>query len=417
MNEVKFTLSESRKNKVGQCPIYLRFYHSNTELVYPTGERCLPEQWDSDKMKFRRSLPGYQQANEFLQLLRERLQTHYRKLRTDGKPITNDSLRNGLNQQKSPTSQADLAQQYEAYIAHCRKHAYKDNTLKSMGATLSRLRRWQRATGKQFSSHYTNEEHNSLLEFLYAEGLHPNSVGTVCKHLVTFFNYLRESSQRLHEKHAKITKESIDSERTWLNESELEKLAAAELPESLGKVRDAFLFQCYTGLRYSDLRRVSASNIQPRSGYEVITLIAEKSVSRRVGKSRTVEVPILPQAKRIINSYAGRSRLLPVYSNQRMNDYIKEACEAAGINTLIETLVMEGGKLVVKRLAKYKLVSTHVARHTYATLSLVKGVPLEVVSKALGHSRLQTTMIYAKIADEWKNQLILNAWAPMKKAA
>jgi hypothetical protein len=73
VNPIKFKLAESRKSKSGEYPIYLRFNHSDTELVYPTGEKCQLSEWDAEKEKFRRSMPGYQQANEYLQLLRERL--------------------------------------------------------------------------------------------------------------------------------------------------------------------------------------------------------------------------------------------------------------------------------------------------------------------------------------------------------
>lgn len=416
MNPIKFKLAESRPSKSGECPIYLRFNHSDTELVYPTGEKCQLSEWDSEKEKFKRSMPGYQQANEYLQLLRERLTNTYRELRNSGQPITNDTLRAGLNESKSPTTQTDIVTLYEKYVGQCKADGYKDNTIKSMGTTLSRLRRWQRSQpAKTYVSAYTNEQHKSFLKYQYAEDLHPNSVGTSCKHLVTFFNHLRQTGTKLHQQHAKIEKQTIDSERIWLTELELEQLERAELPEHLARTRDAFLFQCLTGLRYNDLRRITNANIIDRGSYKALSFIPEKSVSRKIGRTKTVEVPILPKAVTILATYAKDYRLLPVLSNQKMNDNLKEIAKAAKINQMTETLIQKNGQLQVKAVPKHNLVTTHIARHTYATLSLVKGVPLEVVSKALGHSKLQTTMIYAKIANEWKNQAILNAWSQPTK--
>ncbi|MBO0951477.1 Arm DNA-binding domain-containing protein, partial [Fibrella forsythiae] len=179
MNPIKFKLAESRKSKSGEYPIYLRFYHSDTELVYPTGEKCVLADWDIEKEKFRRSMAGYQQANEFLQLLRERLTNTYRELRNSGQPITNEALRAGLNASKSSTTVFDLATLYEQYRQQCKADGYKPNSLKSMGTTASRLMRWQRKYGKVNVSHYTNVEHKALIKFLYSEGLHPNSIGSL----------------------------------------------------------------------------------------------------------------------------------------------------------------------------------------------------------------------------------------------
>ena len=409
VNLIKFKLAESRKSKSGESPIYLRFNHSDTELVYPTGEKCVSEDWDADKQKFKRSMPGYQQANEYLQLLRERLTNGYRDLRNAGLPITNETLRETLNAKKSPTVVYDLATLYEEYRQRCKSDGYKEGTYKSMGTTTSRLLRFQRKHGKVNVLHYTDVDHKALIKFLYAEGLHPNTVGCVCKHLVTFFNNLPAGiSKGIN--HPKIQKIGVDTERIWFTESELDKIQKAELPEHLARTRDAFLFQCYTGLRYKDLRRITDANIIQRTGYQSLSFIADKSISRKVGRTKTIEVPILPKAAIILEAYKEDYRLLPVVSNQKLNDNIKDIVRLAGIGQMVETLIMKNGQMVVKAVPKWSLGSSHIARHTYATLSLIKGVPLEIVSKALGHSKLQTTMIYAKVANEWKNQVILDAW-------
>ena len=359
-------------------------------------------------------MPGYQQANEFFQLLRERLTNAYRELRNSGQPISNDTLRAGLNASKSPAIITDLATLYEQYRLQCVADGYKDSTTKSMKTTSNRLARWQRIKGKTYATHYTDDKHKSLIGFMYAENLHPNTVGCVCKHLVTFFNNLPAGIKR-HPDHAKITKQSVDSDRIWLTEIDLDKIERAELPEHLARTRDAFLFQCFTGLRYKDLSRLTNTNVIQRNGYKALSFIPEKSVSRKIGRTKTVEVPILPKAIIILETYAQDYKLLPVLSNQKYNDNLKDIARIAQINEMVETLIQKDGKLMVRAVPKWSLVSTHIARHTYATISLIKGVPLEIVSKALGHSKLQTTMIYAKVANEWKNQTILNAWATPKQ--
>lgn len=82
----------------------------------------------------------------------------------------------------------------------------------------------------------------------------------------------------------------------------------------------------------------------------------------------------------------------------------------AGLTDLIEVVTYEKGKPILKLVPKYEKISCHIARHTYATLSLMRGVPIEVLQKALGHSDIKTTMVYAKVVDEYKDRVILEAW-------
>ena len=411
MNEIYYKQKVKKLDKAGKAPIFLEFNHDACTLVYATGEKCTIDQWNPETQKFRRSMPGYQQANESLQMLRERLTAAYRKLRDTGQPVTSDQLRAQLRPNQKQSTTTDLPTLYVDYLTHCKSINYKPATLKSMGVTGGRLRGFVKSAGKLSVSDYTVDSHARFLRYLTDDlQLHPNSVANTNKHLRAFFNWCRLRTIQLHPQHATIKTEWSESERIYLTLDELKQLETAELSIAMARVRDAFLFQCYTGLRYAELSRLDHSHIEQRSGYRVLTFIAEKSVSVRARRAKRVEVPILPGAEMILTRYAGDYRLLPVLSNQKYNDYIKEIAKTAKINTVVEQVSYEKGTPTLISVPKHELVSSHIARHTYATVSLILGVPLEVVSKSLGHSDLKTTMIYAKIADEWKNQTILNAW-------
>ncbi|MBO0951047.1 site-specific integrase [Fibrella forsythiae] len=310
---------------------------------------------------------------------------------------------------------------YAAYLDHCQSANYKPSTLKSMGVTAGRLKWFVAVSGPLSVRGYTNEVHARFLNYLTVTlKLHPNSTANTNKHLRAFFNWCKSGDIALHPQHASIKTEWASSERIYLTEAELKNIEQVKLSTALARVRDAFLFQCLTGLRYTELSRLDSSHIEQREGYRVLTFIAEKSVSVRAHKAKRVEVPILPGAEAILTRYADNFRLLPVLSNQKMNDYVKDIAKQAGVTSVVEQIVFEKGVPVLARVPKHELVSSHIGRHTFATLCLVKGVPLEVVSKALGHSDLKTTMIYAKIADDYKNRSIYNAWStttPSKKKA
>ena len=147
----------------------------------------------------------------------------------------------------------------------------------------------------------------------------------------------------------------------------------------LDYVRDVFLFSCYTGLAYVDVQKLKRTEI-------AVGADGERWIFTKRQKTDTPSrIPLLPFAEAIIKKYQNheqciiRDRVLPVFSNQKMNAYLKEIADVCGIN---------------------KQLTFHIARHTFATsITLNNGVPIETVSKMLGHKNLRTTQHYAKILD------------------
>ncbi|UKT63060.1 site-specific integrase [Pedobacter mucosus] len=169
-------------------------------------------------------------------------------------------------------------------------------------------------------------------------------------------------------------------ERPFLSHEELLRLAVKKFStERLSQVRDIFLFCCLTGLAYSDVEKLSLANIQ--MGIDGGTWI----YTNRTKTGTRSAVPLLASAVVILDRYkdnpycTNKDRALPVLSNQRMNEYLKEIAILCGID---------------------KHLSSHIARHTFATtVTLLNGVPIESVSKMLGHTNIKTTQIYAKVID------------------
>ena len=103
-------------------------------------------------------------------------------------------------------------------------------------------------------------------------------------------------------------------------------------------------------------------------------------------------------------------KALPVISNQKMNEALKVIGEKALINDFVEVFTYKNNHSVSEEVEKHKLITCHSARHTFATQSLSRGVPIEVVQQLMGHSDIKTTQIYAKLVDEYKHTTLLNAW-------
>ena len=169
--------------------------------------------------------------------------------------------------------------------------------------------------------------------------------------------------------------------REFLTEQEIQSLMEKEfVSERLELVRDIFVFSCFSGLAYIDVKQLSKDNI-------VLGIDGDKWINKNRQKTDTnSKIPLLPTAQYILDKYANHpvcvneDKLLPIFSNQKMNAYLKEIATVCGIN---------------------KELTFHIARHTFATtVTLSNGVPIETVSKMLGHTNLKTTQHYAKILDK-----------------
>lgn len=170
-------------------------------------------------------------------------------------------------------------------------------------------------------------------------------------------------------------------ERGYLEVEEIEKLKRAVLPPSHAVLRDMFLFAVYTGVSYIDMVNMTPANI---------TIGIDRTRWIHFNRQKTglrVSLPLLPPAEEILDNFEcyrpegeENRKIFPMLTNQATNRYLKEIARVAGVN---------------------KVVTFHMARHTFATtITLQQGIPIETVSKMLGHASLTTTQIYAKVLDK-----------------
>ncbi len=169
-----------------------------------------------------------------------------------------------------------------------------------------------------------------------------------------------------------------NTERGYLSMEELSSLMNKQLTSKrLEQIRDVFVFSCFTGLAYCDAQALTSEHIIASSDGRPWLR------TRRQKTSAPVDVPLLDVPLQILAKYEGScpdGKLLPIPTNQKCNDYLKEIAALCGID---------------------KRLTFHLARHTFATtVTLTNGVPIESVSKMLGHRSLKTTQIYAKIVND-----------------
>lgn len=160
---------------------------------------------------------------------------------------------------------------------------------------------------------------------------------------------------------------------------------------ALEKARDLFCFCAFTSLRYSDMAALKRSNIVGDN----IVITTQKTNDR-------LEIPLNNYSRAILEKYAGlhnpKGLALPVISNQKMNDYLKDLCELCGFNEPVTKVYYKGGERVEETRPKWQLISTHAARRTFICYALTKGIPPQVVMKFTGHSDYKAMRPYIDIA-------------------
>lgn len=383
---VSFYARQSRAKEDGQTPVYMRVKLGNEYFDTTTKLYINCESWSSKTGKMKGATEESKHINALLDAFKLKVFDYQRELMTEGKPLTIDHLKNkwfGIvserprmlleifehhnKQMKELIGQEFSPLTFERYITS-KKHTHEfmkwkynldDMNIKELNYEfITDYEFWLKSVRKC--------DHNTSMKYLS----NFKKIVNICLKngwlsRNPFLGY-------------KMTKREI--ERPILTWEELERISSKTfLAPRINQVRDIFLFCCYTGLAYADVRKLSRSEIS--TGID-----GEKWIfSQRQKTESATRVPLLPPAQEILNSYAdhpqclNQGRMLPVLSNQKMNSYLKEIADACDIT---------------------KKMTMHTARHTFATtVTLTNGVPIETVSKMLGHRNLKTTQHYAKILD------------------
>lgn len=383
---ILFFLHRSKVNKKGEFPIYCRLTVQGKSREFSTQLWTVDEKWNAKAAKISGTNEIAKTANYTLETIKLNLLNIRTNLLANGKSVTAEivvNLYRGKDEQKptliqwhehfneqhvKPLIGKDYAEgtydRYTTSLSHVKeflKFRYKVPDLPLQDLSLSF------ATDYEFYLKIERKcAHNTTLKYI--------------KNLKAVINFaVRQgiiNNNPLDQYTARL--ERIDKE--FLTESELRAIETKVFyNQRLEEVRDTFIFSCYTGLAYSDATKLSPNNI-------VTGIRGQKQISiKRTKTNVTANIPLLSKAAEIIEKYRTNeycvyhNRLLPLKSNQKQNAYLKEIADLCGIN---------------------KNLTTHTARHTFATLMLTKGASIESVSSMLGHTNIKTTQIYGKIVEE-----------------
>src|SRR5688572_14182986 len=387
--KVLFFLRKPKDYVGGLMPIYIRITVDGQRVEMTTQRECDPEKWDR---KAGRLLglkkESNRELNNYLDVLHGRIFEAQRTLEHKGVVVNAEKIRDFLyGKVEDNQPKITLLEVYRNHVEEVKALVGKEyalGTLKRFKSALSSLEAFIKHKKKDdillqdIKYQFITEYEFFLKSERHLE--HNTAMGNIKK----LKKIVRQCvANDLIEKDPFMTyKVKIrDTNRPFLLQNELDRIIALDiLSDRLAQVRDIFVFCCYTGLAYSDVQKLSRLDI-------VLGDDGEQWIhTERVKTETATRIPILPKATEILERYKNhpqcviKKKMLPVLSNAKMNEYLKEIADRCEIN---------------------KYLTFHVARHTFATtVTLTNGVPIETVSKMLGHKTLRTTQQYAKILDK-----------------
>lgn len=367
--------------------LYARISVNNTRVEYSIKRKIPFDSWDQKRGKCTSKDQFARVINQYLSQVSGEIFESYDQLRKEGALITADTIKSRWLDEDSDDMTLLTAVEHHYKIEET---TLKPGTLKNYRTTERFIKEFLSGVLKTSDIRLKYLRYAHLTQFenflrLYKPIDHQKPMGnnTVMKHIVRL-NKIVSMAVKLEwiEKNpfAHYSVHYDKYERVFLTDEELQKIMNKEISiDRLQFVCDLFVFACYTGLSYIDVIELTPENIM--KGIDGANWIF---TSRRK-TDVIVKVPLLDQAQLIIDKYKDNPRtiakgtLFPRISNQKLNAYLKELADICGIK---------------------KRLTFHVARHTFATtVTLSNGVPIATVSKLLGHTKITTTQIYAKVLE------------------
>jgi integrase/recombinase XerD len=365
------------RGEKGNLPLYFRITYDRKKAELHSGYTCTVKEWNEANQ----CTKSNNSVNQELSKQKSKIYELLIDLQNHGKPISAAVLKNfylGKNK-----VQISILGYLRAYIKELQvRNEIKPISLNKYTQSLNTLLAFilSKYSRTELSIEDVNFDFiNSYDLFLKQEyKLHRNTINKYHSRLRTIL--IRANNEGLINKqpYSNFKLITSKSERSFLSQEDLNKIINLDLSQnlSLDRVRDLFVFSSYTGLRFQDAQNLTTENLTSLENKPLLKYTQKKTEG-------IVNIPLLPIAKKIIEKYKQADErlvlqmLLPKISNQKLNSYLKVISDLAGIN---------------------QKITHHMARHTFATtICLNNSMPIEDLSKLLGHSSIKTTQIYGRI--------------------
>ena len=380
-----FYLKKKKNYTSGLVPVYLRITVDGARAEVTTNRECEPEKWNSHSGRATGTKENIKSLNAFLDNLQSDAYEAHRYLHENGKLITAESLKNRmLGKSEKSYMLIELFKDHNSKVASLVGKGFAPATHKRYETSLRHTQAFLKFKFGVADINIEKVDNAFINDYDYylrtTNKCNNNSTLKYIKNLGKIIRICLSNGWIIKNPFVNYKGKIKTVNRVYLTEEEVQRMADKCFDiDRLSQVRDVFLFCCFTGLAYVDIKKLKFSEITKGvdGGLWIFT-------NRQKTEVRSA-IPLLPAATQLIKKYSihplciSKDMPLPVPSNQKMNGYLKEIAAMCGID---------------------KVLTSHIARHTFATtITLSNGVPIETVSKMLGHSSIKQTQHYAKILD------------------
>ena len=407
-----FALESRKKNGVPvieNVPIRMRVIFASHRIEFTTGYRIDAAKWDADKQRVKNGCTNKlkQSASDInTDLLRYYtiMQEVFKEYEVRDIMPTPQEIKDSFNNKVNPTEEVQEEQKglweiFNEFVSECGKqNNWTDSTYEKFAAVKNHIKEFK---AEPTFVYFDEEGLNNYVDFLRkTKDMRNSTIGKQLGFLKWFIRWAFKKGyhQNIAYETFKPKLKNTPKKVIFLTWDELNKLKACNIPQNkqyLERVRDVFLFCCFTGLRYSDVYNLRTSDVKA----DHIEITTVKTADSLVIELNNHSKAILEKYKDV--HFEG-NKVLPVISNQKMNDYLKELGELAEINEPIRETYYKGNQRIDEVTPKYALLGTHAGRRTFICNALALGIPAQVVMKWTGHSDYKAMKPYIDIADDIK---------------
>jgi len=385
-------------------------------LKISSNERILPKYWDFSNKKIKSNCPGFSELNMVLDKLKTSVLTSLRNAQLSSHRMNLEEvrklIRDTVNGQQPDVRSVNLLDAYRLFLQE-REGQVKLLTTRKYKSLLKTLIDFSKANNIKLCFHHIDQGFEIDFKHYLIYDLHllNNTIDKKFENLKVFMKWAEEKQYHTTVDYKKYKTQRDESDIIYLTASQVDAIYNLDLSfrKSYDIVRDFFIFSTQVGQRFSDVFNFKWTDIHWTATGAEFHLYQIKG-----NKSHKLVIPLTDRALEILEKYREREgvfqQVFPAYSNVITNRYLKKIAEMAGLDTPITTVSYNGKLRVDKTLMLWQLVTCHVARRSFVTLSLQNGMRPEVIQQVTGHTDYKVMKRYIKITQSVVSDELLKAW-------
>jgi len=393
-----FILDKTKINKKGQATIFLRLFTKNNEIKISTKQKCKPTEWDNKKerIKSKHYLSGSIKINEYLNKIEEKANLYKHEYTISETSILKEKLRSCIDEILGIQNSNILNNSFTKYLSDFiqrNPNSYVGNTLRNYRLTLNYLKKFEKLNNITLSIHNLDLKfQEKFTHYLMKDlGISDNSIARQFVNIKCVLSYA-ENVDKIHvnleyKKFKTVEKPGVIISLNSTQIKEFENYKPSTKSHELA--RDIFLFSCYTGLRWNEIKALKADNI--KGGF--IEFVQNKV-------DQMIRIPFNNKTKELIEKYKGENSIFPSISSQTINIKLKEIAFDIGFLNKITIVEHKNKKAIEFHEPLYKKISFHVARKSFTTILCHKNVALPDIMKLTGHKKLSSVQRYMGTSEE-----------------